>query len=61
MLVLFFPAFLLLMTGVLIKYLKWYWLIADYNTVSKEKKRNVDVAGLGHFLGNGLFTMAGSC
>jgi hypothetical protein len=32
-------------------------LISGYNTMSKEKKRNVDIAGLSTFLRNGLITI----
>ncbi|MGI6307747.1 MAG: DUF3784 domain-containing protein [Dethiobacteria bacterium] len=59
MLILFLTGLLFLVLGVLIKHLKWYWLISGYNTMTKEKKRNVDIEGLGKFLGNSLFVMAG--
>lgn len=45
--------------------LKWYFLISGYNTMSKNKKENVDVEGLGRLLGNygylggGGFVLAG--
>lgn len=59
MLILFLTGLLFLVLGFLIKYRKWYWLISGYNTMPKEKKRNVDIEGLGKFLGNSLFVMAG--
>lgn len=49
-----------IMLGILIKHKKYYWLISGYNTLSKEKKKNVDVEGLGIFMGNTLFAMAGA-
>ncbi len=34
---------------------KWYFLISGYNTMSKEKKANVDTAGLGRLMGIYLY------
>ena len=34
---------LFLVMGVMIKHFKWYWLIAGYNTMSKEQKKKVDI------------------
>lgn len=34
-------------------------MIAGYNTMSKEKQKNVDTQGLGNFMGNMLFVMGG--
>jgi len=45
--------------GILIKYKKCYWLISGYNTMSKEKKKNVDIVGLSRLMGNFCFVMAG--
>ncbi len=45
--------------GAAVKYLKCYWLIAGYNTMPRHKKEKVDAAGLGNFLGNWLFALAG--
>lgn len=45
--------------GVMIRFCKWYWLISGYNTMTKERKRQVDIEGLGRFMGNSLFLMAG--
>lgn len=53
------PAGLLILLGVLIRFGKWYWLIAGYNTMTKEQKQNVDVEGLARLLGNFLFGLAG--
>lgn len=58
-LVLFPIALLLAVLGVAVKYFKWHWLIAGYNTMPREKKEKVDVAGLGNFLGNWMFILAG--
>lgn len=41
--------------GAIIKYGKQYWLIAGYNTMPKEKQKNVDIAGLTSFMGNCFF------
>ncbi len=38
--------------GVGVKYFKWYFLISGYNTMSKEKKKNVDIEPLGRLMGN---------
>jgi hypothetical protein len=45
--------------GVMIRFFKWYWLIAGYNTMPKGRKRQVDTEGLGRFMGNSLFLLAG--
>jgi hypothetical protein len=50
-------ALLLIVPGILIKHFKFYWLIAGYNTMSRARKENVDIEGLGNFLGNWLFTL----
>jgi hypothetical protein len=44
--------------GFFIKFKKAYWLISGYNTMSAEKKKNVDTEGLGSFMGNALFIMS---
>ncbi len=49
----------LIVLGILIKYFKFYWLISGYNTMSKEKRKNVDTEGLGRFMGNFLFLLGG--
>jgi hypothetical protein len=50
---------LFLLLGVLIKHFKCYWLISGYNTASQEKKKNIDIEGLGKFMGNFCFLLAG--
>jgi len=53
-----FSAILLLVSGIAIKFHKAYWLISGYNTMSEEKKKNVDIKNLGEFLANILFVMS---
>lgn len=53
------PVILLVLVGWAIKYKRAYWLISGYNTMSVEKKKNVDVESLGRFMGNACFVMAG--
>lgn len=53
------PVLLLVVIGILIKYKKAYWLISGYNTMSAEKKKNVNIEGLGNFTANICFLMAG--
>ena len=52
------PVLLLLIIGVMVKYHHAYWLISGYNTMSKEKKQNVDIEGLANFTGNFCFALA---
>jgi outer membrane lipoprotein SlyB len=54
-----FIPLLFVVLGILIKYFRWYWLISGYNTMSAEKKKNVDARGLGNFMGNCMFAIAG--
>lgn len=37
--------------GLAVHVFKWYFLISGYNTMSKEKKANVDTKGLGRLMG----------
>lgn len=37
--------------GFAVHKLKWYFLISGYNTMSKDKKKNVDTEGLGKLMG----------
>lgn len=53
-----FTAILLSVFGIAIKYHKAYWLISGYNTMSEEKKKNVDIKNLGEFIANILFLMS---
>ena len=59
MLVMAFISMLFVVLGILIKYFRWYWLISGYNTMPAEKKKNVDARGLGNFIGNCMFVIAG--
>lgn len=52
------PSLLMIILGVSIKYYKAYWLISGYNTMSKDKKKNVDIEKLGSMMGNFCFIMA---
>lgn len=56
--VIFFIAILLIVMGIGIKFFKWHFLISGYNTMSKEKKKNVDIDGLGNLIGNFLFVVS---
>lgn len=51
---------LFIVLGILIKYFKFYWLISGYNTMSKEKQKNVDTEGLGKLMGNFAFLLGGT-
>ncbi|MGI6421157.1 MAG: DUF3784 domain-containing protein [Syntrophomonadaceae bacterium] len=42
--------------GLAVHRFKWYFLIAGYNTMSKEKKAKVDVEGLGRLMGMYSYT-----
>lgn len=59
MIVFFVISLLLLLFGVCIRFFKCYWLISGYNTMPKEKRKNVDIEGLGKLVGNACFVMAG--
>jgi cadmium resistance protein CadD (predicted permease) len=52
-------AILLALLGYFIKYRQVYWLISGYNTMTKEKKKNVDIENLARFSGNIVFLFAG--
>lgn len=54
-----FMAIMFIAFGVMIKHFKWYWLIAGYNTMPKEKKEKVDTEGLGKLMGTYCFTTGG--
>jgi hypothetical protein len=51
-------AILFIILGILIKYGKMYFLIAGYNTMSKEEKEKVDVKGIATVFRNTMFGMA---
>lgn len=56
---LFIPSFFLLLVGWLVKYRKWTWLIAGYNTASKREKETYDIDKLTRHVGNLIFILAG--
>lgn len=58
LIVMVFPVLLLIGIGLLIKNKKAYWLISGYNTMPEEKKKQVDIAGLGNFVANMCFLFA---
>ncbi|UNC92211.1 DUF3784 domain-containing protein [Candidatus Contubernalis alkaliaceticus] len=47
----------LILLGILIKYTKWTWLIAGYNTSPKKEKEKYDTASLCNGVGNFLFIL----
>ena len=51
-------AILFTILGILIKYGKMYFLIAGYNTMSKEEKEKVDIKGIATVFRNAMFGMA---
>ena len=52
-------AILFIVLGILIKYGKMYFLIAGYNTLSKEEKEKFDIKGIANVFRNTMFGMAG--
>lgn len=46
--------------GLAVHKLKWYFLISGYNTMSKERKKNVDTEGLGLLMGRYLYANGGA-
>jgi len=54
----FSTALLLAVIGAVVKYKKASWLIAGYNTSSKEEKEKYDEGALCRFVGNLLFALA---
>ncbi|MGB3343239.1 MAG: DUF3784 domain-containing protein [Aequorivita sp.] len=51
-------AIIFIVCGILIKYLKMYFLIAGYNTMSKEKRAKYDIERIANMMGNVFFVMA---
>ena len=51
-------AILFIAFGILIKYGKMYFLIAGYNTMSKEEKEKYDIEGVATVFKNVMFGMA---
>lgn len=58
LIIMLFSVLSIIIPGIMVKYYKAYWLIAGYNTMSAEKKKNVDVEGLANFVGNVCFLIA---
>jgi len=50
-------ALALISLGAKLRYGQAYWMIAGYNTASPEVKKQYDIEGLSHHIGNGLTTM----
>lgn len=48
----------LIVLGYLVKYQKWSWLIAGYNTSSQEQKDKYDVDALCNVVGNFMFVLS---
>lgn len=59
MIIAFFVTLFLLGIGIGIRFFKWYWLIAGYNTLPEKQKKEVDIQGLSKFIGNCLLLLAG--
>ena len=53
-----FTIILFIVLGALIKYGKMYFLIAGYNTMSKEKQSAYDIDGIASVFRNAMFGMA---
>ena len=51
-------AIIFIVLGILIKYGKMYFLIAGYNTMSKEEKSKYDIEGIATIFRNTMFGMA---
>jgi len=51
-------AIIFIVLGILIKYGKMYFLIAGYNTMSKEQQENYDIDGIATVFRNAMFVMA---
>jgi hypothetical protein len=51
-------AIFFIILGILIKYGKMYFLIAGYNTMSKEEKEKYNIDGIATVFRNGMFGMA---
>lgn len=51
-------AIVLVVLGILIKHGKMYFLIAGYNTMSKEKQQQLDIAAIATLMRNVMFAMA---
>lgn len=56
--VLILMAVIFLALGIIIKYLKCYFLIAGYNTMTKEEQSRVDIEKTANIMGNAFFIIA---
>lgn len=56
--ILYILSIIFFIIGIGIRYFKWHFLIAGYNTMSEEKKKNVDINGLSRLMGNFCFLLA---
>ncbi len=54
-----FIAAMLFVLGYLVKYKRWSWLIAGYNTSSKDEKAKYDKEALCHGVGNIVLLLGG--
>lgn len=54
----FILAGLFIFLGIAVHKMKWYFLISGYNTMSKERKANVDTKGLGRMTGMYMYFLA---
>lgn len=65
MLILLITGLIFIAIGLAVHKFKWYFLISGYNTMSKEKQKNVDVEALGRLVGiysyanGGAFILSG--
>lgn len=51
-------ALIFMLLGTVIRYGKWYNLMAGYNTMTKEEQEKVDAKGIAIVFFNGMFGMA---
>lgn len=58
MIIAVFVCVLLLFAGIGIKYFKWYWLIAGYNTMPAKAKEKVNIEEVAPYLGNMLILLS---
>lgn len=52
--IILFIAGIMIFLGIGVRFFKWHFLIAGYNTMSRERKEQVDAQGLGKLMGNFL-------
>lgn len=55
----FIIGMILIFMGLSVHVFKWYFLISGYNTMSEEKKANVDTEGLGRLMGTVFYADGG--